>query len=463
MLLPHLHASIRLPALHQASCCALCWPAGVSEQLGALAVAAGCRQITCIEVNSHPWMCLSKCLVPPVLTQPELLLLLRLSRIRGSPADVRPGRPARQGRRAGQGARGGGASAGSVCRLPFAAGRPAGCSGPANAASRARPCPHRSIRVWHHSARGQVLLRGRQRSRGQHDAGLARHFAWRDLLAAQQQQVAAGRAPIWQAASLLLFQALKTLSLVLMSPFLTQEGPDRSAAIREAAARCACSGTGAIVCSLCTQPPACWPSHAPRSASRYAECDVYGLAASLATSWAVLAASSTDMQKSVAFSVLVNSAPSLQWVRPCLPTSRQAALHQAIPNQGFQRSGGARPRVAGVIARLAPRARRPPPGSLWRAQVTARRSCWRARAWCPLSWRRCACWPSDVRASLLTAGWGARAVACLVARLQASCQTAARALHTCTYCRPAPAGSRALTGGRRLPPRRCGRTNAGLC
>jgi hypothetical protein len=71
------------------------------------------------------------------------------------------------------------------------------------------------------------------------------------------------------------------------------------------------------------------------SASRYAGCDVYGVAASLATSLAVLAASSTDtLQKSVAYSLLIICAPLLQRVRLCLLTLRQAAVHQAIPYQG---------------------------------------------------------------------------------------------------------------------------------
>ncbi len=65
-------------------------------------------------------------------------------------------------------------------------------------------------------------------------AGLARRFVWRDLLAAQRG-ASAGRGARVQAADLLVL-ALQTLSLMLSCPFSTNEGPERSAAIREAAA-----------------------------------------------------------------------------------------------------------------------------------------------------------------------------------------------------------------------------------
>jgi hypothetical protein len=60
------------------------------------------------------------------------------------------------------------------------------------------------------------------------------------------------------------------------------------------------------------------------SASRYAGCNVYGLAAGLAASWAVLAASSADaLQKRVAYSFLVGCAPLLQQASPlaCPPAA----------------------------------------------------------------------------------------------------------------------------------------------
>jgi hypothetical protein len=67
-------------------------------------------------------------------------------------------------------------------------------------------------------------------------AGLARRFVWRDLLAAQRE-VTAGRGARAQALSELLVQALKTLSWLLLCPFITNEGSERSTAIREAAVR----------------------------------------------------------------------------------------------------------------------------------------------------------------------------------------------------------------------------------
>jgi len=69
-LLPHLRAGIRLPALHQAGCCAL----GGTCTRTALRrwqwlQAAG--QVTCIDGSSQqpPMDVPSKCLVPPILTQ----------------------------------------------------------------------------------------------------------------------------------------------------------------------------------------------------------------------------------------------------------------------------------------------------------------------------------------------------------------------------------------------------------
>ncbi len=67
-------------------------------------------------------------------------------------------------------------------------------------------------------------------------AGLARRFVWRDLLAAQRE-VLAGRGARVQALSHLLAQALKTLSLMLLCPFVTNDGAERSTAICEAAVR----------------------------------------------------------------------------------------------------------------------------------------------------------------------------------------------------------------------------------
>jgi hypothetical protein len=59
--------------------------------------------------------------------------------------------------------------------------------------------------------------------------------------------------------------------------------------------------------------------------------------------------------------------------------------------------------------RLLPRARRTTLAGSRRATGARRagRPRWRARAWCPLSWRRCTSWPSAVRAPLLCAA-GAR-------------------------------------------------------
>jgi len=67
-------------------------------------------------------------------------------------------------------------------------------------------------------------------------AGLVRRVVWRDLLAAQRK-ASAGRGAKEQALSQLLVRVFKTLSDILICPFMTNEGPDRSAAVREAAAR----------------------------------------------------------------------------------------------------------------------------------------------------------------------------------------------------------------------------------
>ena len=67
-------------------------------------------------------------------------------------------------------------------------------------------------------------------------ASVARRFVWRDLLAAQRE-VSAGRGARVQALPQLLVRVLRTLRRLLISPFLTNEGTDRSTAVREAAAR----------------------------------------------------------------------------------------------------------------------------------------------------------------------------------------------------------------------------------
>ncbi len=57
--------------------------------------------------------------------------------------------------------------------------------------------------------------------------------------------------------------------------------------------------------------------------------------------------------------------------------------------------------LPGPGASLPVRPRRAPAAGSWRpaAAASARRPCARAKAWCPSSWRRCARWPSAVRAA----------------------------------------------------------------
>jgi len=115
---------------------------------------------------------------------------------------------------------------------------------------------------------------------------------------------------------------------------------------------------------------------------------------------------------------------------------------------------------AAPVRRPGARLRRSPSASSRRAAGPrgARRSCRRARAWCPLSWTRCARWPSAVRA-LLTPPESVRgAPACGGVDLSMR-DARARARLNASTCRPRSApprqrlesAARVQTTRRRMP------------
>ncbi len=120
-------------------------------------------------------------------------------------------------------------------------------------------------------------------------ARLARRFAWRDLLVAKRE-LCASRAREEQglrAPSSPECRVMATLSLMLSCPFAVGEGPDRNAAVREAAVRCARRATGSAACSPSVrgQPlarktgrvpgPAQAPAPSVRAGTRRATCTAW--------------------------------------------------------------------------------------------------------------------------------------------------------------------------------------------
>lgn len=123
--------------------------------------------------------------------------------------------------------------------------------------------------------------------------------------------------------------------------------------------------------------PSPWPGSGTRAvcARRYAACDVYGLAAGLAASFADLAAScpNSELDKFLTCTLLRTCAPWVQRVRPGARVRQQAALHR--PPQA-----GCAPRRRWCTGACPPSQRRgarparPGPPS-WRSTTPACRPC----------------------------------------------------------------------------------------
>ncbi len=155
-------------------------------------------------------------------------------------------------------------------------------------------------------------------------ASIVRRILWRDVLAWLEQD-AEDKRLAWVT---FIVQALCT---IIKCPFFVRAAADRRTAIREAAERHAppsadCARAKAAAPALTASAPL---------KRRYTVCDVYGLAASVATSWAVLAASSPD--SSTACALLAICTPILEQVRrrraagsPCAGCRPSGRATQAV-------------------------------------------------------------------------------------------------------------------------------------
>ncbi len=156
-------------------------------------------------------------------------------------------------------------------------------------------------------------------------ASIVRRIEWCSLVAGLEQGEGHQLARV-------LVHTVLALCTLLSCPFFVEEGPERRTAIREATIGCACA-THAPLFAGCGRADAAAPALITLASPgrRYAGCNVYGLAASTATAWAELAASSSDNVR--ARSMLASCAPTLRQVRPRLPACGRPALRRLPPSR----------------------------------------------------------------------------------------------------------------------------------